>query len=142
MFLILLLSVLLFVDGLGPVLLKEDEALFHERLSNGEMKQYVLRDLISGKYFQNDKLSIQSPVITGLRGYSLLSILHGSSYSLPGQVYELKVSYPASEPFDFTISFSSSSHTEELPQRKLLDIEKEEFTPTSDTVFVNVSYTR
>ena len=48
------------------------------------------------------------------------------------------MSYPATQPFTFTITFSDTLN-EELPQRKLLDIEKEEFVPRTDTLYVTVS---
>ena len=54
-----------------------------------------------------------------------------------GQLYEFKVSYPAIMPFTFTIAFSDGIN--KLPQRKLLDIEKEEFVPTTSTLYVTVS---
>ena len=65
--------------------------------------------------------------------------------TLQGELYEFKVSYPATQPYTFTISFSNSPFNllvDSMPQRKLLDIEKEEFVPISDTIHVLVSYYR
>ena len=58
-----------------------------------------------------------------------------------GSLYEFKVSYPATQPFTFTIQFTDGLN--KMPQRKLLDIEKEEFIPayTRTYAIVRILYT-